>query len=267
AWHGMGGAPSDFDSFGQRLARQGWHVAAPAVRGQGLDPDPRRRGTFLDPDAIARDIRAFSEEVLDGEDGPRIFAGESLGALLGAHALAAGAVCFDAVIFSAPVVGLSRPTPGWARLALRILARAVPHGRLRPSWFVTGGPNAPKTSRDEEWIAEQKRGPQHIPAFGFAALEAVGRLMDSVRAAAPHIQPPALVLAAGQDVFVTPAQIEHWFHSLGSKEKTLKIFPKAHHVLWNDWDREAVLDCISEWLEARHARRQTPSAVSSRLAR
>lgn len=248
--HGMGGAPSDFEPFGCRLAAEGWRTVAFAVRGQGLDPEPGRRGAFLDPAVIAGDLRAFVREVAGGSPGPRFFVGESLGALLGAHALAWGGLRFDAAVFSAPVVELARPTPSWARVALRFLARAFPEGRLRPAWFVTGGPRAPKTSRDEQWVAAQRRGPQSIAAFSFRVLLAVGVLMESMPAAASRITLPSLVLAAGCDIFVKPHQVQKWFEQLASPSKEFRLYPEAFHVLWNDWDREQVLEDVAGWLDA-----------------
>ncbi|NBS53750.1 MAG: alpha/beta hydrolase, partial [Spartobacteria bacterium] len=31
----------------------------------------------------------------------------------------------------------------------------------------------------------------------------------------------------------------------------LHIYPEAHHLLWHDWDKEAVMSDIHAWLTAR----------------
>jgi alpha-beta hydrolase superfamily lysophospholipase len=75
--------------------------------------------------------------------------------------------------------------------------------------------------------------------------------MDASLHLAPQIQIPSLVLSAGQDVFIHPKQIEDWFQKIGAPDKTLRLYPEAHHLLWNDWDKEQVLVDIQEWLRIR----------------
>ena len=58
------------------------------------------------------------------------------------------------------------------------------------------------------------------------------------------------MLSGGQDVFVEPVQVRRWFEHLRSEDKTLKIYPEAFHLLWNDLDRNAVLADIAHWLSA-----------------
>jgi len=148
---------------------------------------------------------------------------------------------------------LARRPPSVVRLGLRVLGRVLPRGRLRPGWLVTGRAKAPRISRDEEWIARQRSGPHWIDAFSFAALDAVGRLMEEMPSVARGVRVPSLVLAAGADVFIRPEQVREWFDSLAARDKTFLEYPSACHVLWNDWDRARVLEDIAAWLAARLA--------------
>lgn len=251
--HGMGGAPSDFEPLGEHLASLGVAGFAPTVRGQGLDPVPSRRGFFFDPAVIASDLSAFAAQIHQAGK-PLFLCGESLGALLLAWALANRTPFPETkgLIFSAPVVALSRDTPLAVRYALKVLTRCFPRGRLKPSWFVTGTPEAPQTSRDQDWLQKQRTGPQHIPAFSFGVLDAVGRLMETMPACASRIQAPSLVLAAGCDIFVHCDQVESWFHQIASEQKTFLKYPDSYHVLWNDLGREAVLNDIGQWVGKQH---------------
>jgi acylglycerol lipase len=259
--HGLGGAVTDFDALAGRMAACGLVCAAPTVRGQGMDPDPRRRGSWMDPDGIGADIAAFVDECRRAFPGVPVFlCGESLGGLLCARCLARGTLGEIAgAVFAAPVVTLARTPPPGVRLALRVLARVLPRGRLRPGWLVTGRSKAPRISRDDGWIARQRGSAHWIDAFSFAALDAVGRLMEEMPCVAPGVRVPSLVLAAGADVFIRPDQIRAWFDGLGAGDKTFLEYPSACHVLWNDWDRERVLGDISAWLQAR-----LPSAEAGR---
>ncbi|MEX1119347.1 MAG: alpha/beta fold hydrolase [Terrimicrobiaceae bacterium] len=247
--HGLGGAISDFDSLASHLATKGFVGYAATVRGQGQDPSERRRGTSLDPRGIANDLSAFARE--NHQPGkPFFLCGESLGALLVAWSLANDVPLpsTDGVIFSVPVVTLSRETPGIVRLALRWAARVIPRARLKPSWFVSGTNRMPQTSRDEEWLALQRTGPQHIGAFSFSVLDGMGRLMEIMPHCAQKIQTRSLVLAAGKDIFIRTDQVKGWYDLLPAEDKTFLEYPEAYHVLWNDFDRETVIQDIHTWL-------------------
>jgi alpha-beta hydrolase superfamily lysophospholipase len=247
--HGLGGSTSDFETLGVYLANQGFVSYAATVRGQGLDPSQKRRGCFLEPAQIARDLSTFAAEFHQPEK-PFFLCGESLGALLVAWSLAEDVPLppADGVIFSVPVVTLSRETPWFVRLVLRFAAGLFPNGRLKPSWFVSGTGRMPKTSRDEEWLALQRSGPQHIGAFSFSVLHGMGCLMDRMPQCATKIHTPCLVLAAGKDIFIRTDQVKAWYDLIPSNNKTFFEYPEAYHVLWNDWDRETVMQDIHRWL-------------------
>jgi alpha-beta hydrolase superfamily lysophospholipase len=56
-------------------------------------------------------------------------------------------------------------------------------------------------------------------------------------------------------VFVRPEQVRAWFDCLSAKDKTFRLYSEAFHLLWNDWDKEAVLTDILAWLNERSAMR------------
>lgn len=250
--HGLGGAPGDFEPVGERMSAGGFPVVALTVRGQGLDPDPRRRGHQMEPSVIGRDLVGLMEDGMARYSGlPVYFLGESLGALLVANALVRERKLRErvrGVIFSAPVVALARENPRLVKVLLRAIAGMAPRLRFRHSWFVTGKGRAPQVSRDPEWVERQKSGPQYIPAFTVNMLSRVGELIDSSERMAEAVTVPSLVLAAGRDVFVRVEQVEGWYRRLASPDKMLNVYPDAYHVLWNDWDRERVLADMEDWL-------------------
>lgn len=249
--HGLGGSTGDFDSIASQLALKGFVSYAATMRGQGLDPSESRRGAYLEPTAIANDLSAFAmEKHQPGK--PFFLCGESLGALLVAWSLSEDVPLppLNGVVFSVPVVTLSRETPVLVRWALRCAAHVIPYAKLKPSWFVSGTTQAPQTSRDEEWLALQRTGPQHIGAFSFSVLDGMGQLMDNMPQCAKKIQTRCLVLAAGKDIFVRSDQVKAWYDLLSSKDKTFLEYPEAYHVLWNDFDRETVIRDIHSWLTA-----------------
>ncbi len=252
--HGMGGAASDFHTLAEAAVQRGISCHALNLRGQGHDPQPARRGAVLDLEAVARDVQAFGREVLAAQPGARLWVcGESMGALVVAWMLAhrrfAPSPC--GAVFSVPVVALRRPTPWVVRQIVRLLGRLVPGLRFYPSWFVSGKIEKLRVTRDEAHAERIRNSPQYIRAFTFRFLAQLSDLMASSPRLAGDITTPSLVLAAGQDVYVRPDQIRMWFDQLAAPDKTFRIYPEAHHLLWNDWDREQVMADIFAWMSAR----------------
>lgn len=263
--HGMGGSAADFRVLAEALAAAGFAALALNLRGQGTDPRVGRRGGFLDLPVLAEDIDTFARTVRDRFPGvPVYFCGESLGALLVAWVLAEkpDPVPVEGVIFSAPVVELKKPTAPSVRLALRVLARVTPHLRFSPAWFVSGKTEPLRITRDEEHARWFRNSPHYIRAYTFRFLAALGDLMDSSRALARKITVPCLVLAGGQDVFLRPEQVRAWFDHLASGDKSFRLYPEAHHVLWNDLDRALVVADIVAWLRDRTPAADAPERAS-----
>ena len=60
---------------------------------------------------------------------------------------------------------------------------------------------------------------------------------------------------AGRDCFVRREQVERWFDGVAAREKTLRVYDGAFHLLWHDWDKEVVLRDVAGWLDGRAAAR------------
>jgi alpha-beta hydrolase superfamily lysophospholipase len=262
--HGMGAEARDFAPLAERLAAEGMVVYALNLRGQGHDPHPARRGHFLEPGVLCAEIAAFVAEMAARHPGCPVFlCGESMGALLSSRALALGVARVDGVVLSVPVVDLRRPTPWTTQTALRVASWLWPTGRFSPSWFVAGTRKPLPVSRDEAHLHRLRNSAQSIRAYTFRFLHAMGELMREVRALAPQLRVPCLVLGGGRDVYISPDQLTAWFGEIGAADKSLRIFPDGHHCLWNDLDRDAVVETVTAWITER-ADRLAPDGLLPR---
>lgn len=254
--HGMNGSGEQFHPLPAQIPGYSFHAID--LRGQGSDPLAGRRGAALEFETQMRDIAAFVSALREAHRGIPVFLmGESMGSLLAAgfagwskksgvsrHAI-------DGVILSVPVVGLRRPVPGFLRWVLRRVASVAPRARLTPSRFVNGKSIAPPLTRDKAYQDSLSEKPHHIRGFSLRFLVELGDIIHGSASLAEGIHAPALVLAAGNDCFVTPAQIENWFEKIPSPDKLLRHYPDAYHLLWHDWDRDVVARDIAAWLESR----------------
>ena len=249
--HGMSGSGDQFAPLAEEIP---WvKTYGIELLGQGQDPDPLRRGALLDVPRQLCEIEAFLDAVRARHSGLPVFLiGESMGSLLSAafaahrqeHGLAG-------VILSVPVVALRRPVPAFATHLVRWLARVAPSLRCPPSRFVNGKSTAPPLTRDVDYQNSLSARPHHLRAYTFRFLSEIGDLIRDSHTHAARLDAPVLVLAAGQDCFVTVPQIEDWFRAIRSPDKTLKIYPEAYHLLWHDWDRPRVIEDLAAWMKSR----------------
>ena len=69
---------------------------------------------------------------------------------------------------------------------------------------------------------------------------------------------PVLIQHGGQDLLVPPAANRALYDAIGSADKTVRIYDGLYHEIYNEPEREAVLDDLVAWLKA-HPRGLTVS--------
>jgi alpha-beta hydrolase superfamily lysophospholipase len=62
---------------------------------------------------------------------------------------------------------------------------------------------------------------------------------------------PLLVLHGGADVIATPAGARMVYARAGSVDKTLNVYDGLYHEIFNEPEKENVLDDVVKWIEAR----------------
>jgi alpha-beta hydrolase superfamily lysophospholipase len=76
-------------------------------------------------------------------------------------------------------------------------------------------------------------------------------VMDTFPERLPQLTIPLLVLHGEQDQMTNPAGSDLVFARAGSADKTLKKYPVLYHEIFNEPEKDAVLDDVAEWLGAR----------------
>jgi len=259
AVHGLSGAAIDFEPLGAQLRPHGLATLALELRGQGSDPLKRRRGDLRKLADWFDDLRAFIALVRTLHPAvPLFFYGESMGAALLTRYLSEAPITDQpaGLILASPVVVLPRRPARWQELLFRALLLGWPTLRLNVRRLTKPRPNAPPAyvTRDEahrKWFeTASHRLDTYTIRFFRSLLDLVGGSLD----AAPRLRVPALVLAAGHDVFITADRVKSFFDLLGSADKQLALFPESYHLLLHDHDKAEVLARIEAWLLARLSR-------------
>ncbi|MGV0849308.1 alpha/beta hydrolase [Mycolicibacterium phlei] len=107
-------------------------------------------------------------------------------------------------------------------------------------------------SRDPEVVAAYQADPMvhhgKLPAGIAKALIKVGETMPQ-RAGA--LTAPLLVVHGEQDKLIPVAGSRHLIECVGSDDAHLKVYPELYHEVFNEPERDLVLDDVVSWIEAK----------------
>jgi alpha-beta hydrolase superfamily lysophospholipase len=87
-----------------------------------------------------------------------------------------------------------------------------------------------------------------VPAGIAKALLEVG---DTMPRRARDITAPILVVHGEQDKLVTVVGSERLVEHVGSSDVHLKVYPGLYHEVFNEPERDVVLDDVVSWIEVR----------------
>jgi acylglycerol lipase len=253
AVHGLSGAALDYEPLGNHLAKLGMTTYALELRGQGNDPEPKRRGDLARLEDWYTDLSSFLAFVRSRHPGcPIYYYGESMGAAILTRFLAqADAADLPAgVMLASPVVVIPEVPKWWMLLLFRFFLLVWPTYRLNFRKAIELEKNNPAkwVTRDEahrRWFdTASHKLDSYTVRFFRCLFELIGGCVD----AAPGVRVPALVIYAANDVFIPPVQVERFFAQLGSADKEIQFFPESYHLLLHDYDKTEVLGKIEDWL-------------------
>ena len=256
AVHGLSGAALDYEPLARHLTVHRVVTFAPELRGQGNDPDLKRRGDLARIEDWFADLSAFFALVRSRHPGAQIYYyGESMGAALLTRFLAqAREPDFPAgLVLASPVVEVPPGPTWWQELVFRIFLWGAPRYRVNVGKYVK------RTDQDEwNWVTRDEAhrhwiqtAPHRITRFTVRFFRCLRELIGGCFEAAPRVTVPVLVIYAANDIYIKPARVEHFFALLGSREKELHFFPESYHLLLHDHDKAEVLERIEAWLLGR----------------
>ncbi len=242
--HGLGEHARRYDHVAQRFGEAGLVTYALDHRGHGRAGGKRVR------------VRNIAEYTGDFDTLVNTAASEHPGRtriVLG-HSMGGGIVFdygvqhageYDLMVLSGPAVAAHTGVPPMKAL----LGRTV--GSLLPDLPVEQL-DANAVSRDPEVVAAYNADPlvHHgkIPAGIAKALLRVGQTMPQ-RARA--ITAPLLVVHGAEDRLVAAAGSELLVECVASTDVHLKVYPELYHEVFNEPERDRVLDDVTAWIEAR----------------
>ena len=190
-------------------------------------------------------MAALIDRVRDAWPGkPRLLLGHSMGGLIATLLLVGHQRDFAAAALSGPAI---MPTEQPSRLTIwisRFLSRYFPRAgvlKLDP----TG------VSRDPAVVAAYLADP--FVYNGKLSARLASEMFDAMARAredAGVISLPLLIQHGADDRLTAPAGSQYLFDHVSSADKTLKIYPGLFHEIYNEPERDAVLDDLIGWFDA-----------------
>ena len=242
--HGYGEHARRYDHVAQRFAAAGLITYALDHRGHGRTGGKRVRVRHMSE--FVADFRSLVATATAEHPGlTRIVLGHSMG---GGIVLAYGAQYpseYDLMVLSGPAIAAHTGVS----TAKAMLGKAI--GSILPDLPIEQiDPDA--VSRDPMVVADYKADPLvyrgKIPAGIDKALLVVGETMPRL---AGGISAPLLVVHGGQDKLVAAAGSQTLVQCVASTDVELKIYPELYHEVFNEPERDVVLDDVTAWIGAR----------------
>ncbi len=242
--HGLGEHARRYDHVAQRFSEAGLVTYALDHRGHGRSGGKR---------VLVRDISEFTAD-FDTLVGIAKRENPGLKCIVLGHSMGGGIVFafgverpdnYDLMVLSAPAVAAQDLVPGIVALAAKVLGTVVPGLPVQELDF-----NA--ISRDPEVVEAYNTDPLvyhgRVPAGIGRALLQVGATMPR---RAPALTSPLLVVHGSDDRLIPPDGSRRLVEYVGSTDVELKEYTGLYHEVFNEPERNQVLDDVVSWITAR----------------
>ncbi|ATW05652.1 lipase [Sphingorhabdus sp. YGSMI21] len=244
--HGYAEHSGRYQYFAEHCVGKGYAVFALDHWGHG-----KSDGTagFVPDFSVFRDgvDRLLAQAKQDLSDLPVMLVGHSMGGLISATYLLTEQGNFAACVLSGPAIQAAEEPSAALKAISGFLSRFFPKlGVLELD------PNG--VSRDPEVVADYLADPLVYNGKMGARLAAeMLANMTMVQENAGRISLPMLLLHGGQDSLAGVAGSEFLVRHISSSEKQLKIYPELFHEIFNEPERDNVLNDMTDWLDKQLA--------------
>lgn len=139
------------------------------------------------------------------------------------------------------------PAPDFALAVFKGLAHVAPHAHvlhLKNEGF----------SRDPQVVQQMNEDP--LIAHEVQPTRTVAEMVradERLKRVFPLMTLPVFILHGTEDVVTKPSGSQLFYDTVGSADKTLKLYEGHFHDLLNDVDKEVVMADILAWIDARRA--------------
>lgn len=240
--HGFAEHGGRYAAVAERLAAGGIAVRAADHRGHGRS-EGRRTSIVRFADYTDDLTKVIAQARARWPSQRLVLLGHSMGGLIALDLAVRPDESLDGLVLSAPAA-CPRDVSKFTLALGRVLSRVAPN---------TGVLRLPlnRISRDPAVVDAYNNDPLVFRTpirarLGAEMLDA----MDRVDAGLPSLQAPLLVMQGTADGLVDPGCGPHVYDRAGSADKTLKMYDGLWHEIFNEPERDHVLNDLTAWLRA-----------------
>jgi acylglycerol lipase len=241
--HGAAEHGGRYERLAGYLVPHGYAVVAQDHPGHGHSDG--KRGHVDRFDDFTKALQELCRQAAgDFGDVPQILLGHSMGGLISTHYLLEHQDDFIGCVLSGPAIKTDIE-PGALQMGLiRLLSFFVPKmGALQL--------DAEGVSRDPAEVELYRNDPlNHNGKMSARLVAELFKAMKHVQANVKGIRLPLLMLHGGADVMASPEGSRFLAAEVGSKDKTLEIYPGLFHEIFNEPEREQVFADVLNWCDA-----------------
>jgi alpha-beta hydrolase superfamily lysophospholipase len=224
--HGMSEHSGRYDHVGRFLASRGLAVHALDHRGHGRSGG--ETGTVEEFGFFLDDLATFMKLVrAEVPGGPIVLLGHSMGGLIVSAYLLERKPSPDLVILSGPAI-VPIVEPGERRIDATRLSR---------------DPEAQRAYMEDPLVLRERVKEELF----YRLAEGVGLLVGR----ATEIHQPLLLIHGTDDRLCSAEGAEMWVRSSSSPDLTVHLYPEGRHEMFNETNRDEVLEGLWTWLDQR----------------
>ncbi len=239
--HGYAEHSNRYADFAKYLQSNGYSVYALDHRGHGKSDGERAHvDSFSD---YVDDLKEFVDLVTSESSLPVYLLGHSMGGAI--------ATLF-AIRYQTSLAGLlisSAFIKSAVKVSPILLAISGLVAKIMPMKVIVKPLDAGLVSHDPQIVEKYKTDPLNYTEgtkarMGSELISAGPKALAGIA----NVTIPTLVMIGSDDQIADPEGGKELFEKLGSKDKTLKIYPGFYHEILNELEREKVYQDILEWL-------------------
>ncbi|ATQ30070.1 lysophospholipase [Rhodococcus ruber Chol-4] len=235
--HGYGEHAGRYEYVATRLVADGAVVYAVDHTGHGLSEG--ERVLIEDFERVVDDFRLLDATARSDHPGlPVVLVGHSMGGMIAARYAQRYGSELAAVVLSGPVLGR------WPALEAMLAAEQIPDAPIDPA-TLSRDPEVGRAYVDDPLV-------WHGP-FKRPTVEALQHCLDTITAAGTVGDVPVLWLHGEDDGLVPLGGSREGWATFAGPQSTSKVYPGARHEIFNETNRDEVLDDVVDFVHSRIA--------------
>lgn len=237
--HGLSEHSGRYEHVAERLVGAGFALHALDHRGHGRSVGPR---ALVDLGAVVADLDTLVDSA--AQPGLPLFVlGHSMGGLIATEYAIRYQRKLAGLVLSAPLAALEAASP-MTRLAAKMLSAVAPRlGVVEvDSALVSRDPKVVRAYDSDPFVYRGR-----LPARTVSQLASA---IESLSERARTIEVPTLIMYGSADRLAPPAGSVMLESVISSRDKTLKVYDGLYHEIFNEPERDQVLDDLIAWLSA-----------------